>query len=76
MCTLLGAPLFSSYVGKALLLFHSTNADFGTIGEWRGLTVSVEDCHSKGRRFASPSCRHFLEKMARRKVARKSRAGP
>ena len=29
-------------------------------GEWRGLTVSVEDCHSKGRGFASPSRHQFF----------------
>ena len=23
-------------------------------GEWRGLAVSIEDCHSKGRLFKSP----------------------
>ena len=29
-------------------------------GEWRGLTVSVEDCHSKGRRFEPPSIFFFF----------------
>ena len=30
-------------------------------GEWRGLVVSTEDCHSKGRGFESPP-RHSLLK--------------
>ena len=43
-------------------------------GEWRGLTVSVEDCHSKGRGFASTSRRHFFENVPK-KSREKIRAG-
>ena len=34
-------------------------------GEWHGLAVSAEACHSKGRRFESPS---FLSFVSRRTV--------
>ena len=30
-------------------------------GEWRGLAVSIEDCHSKGWRFKSPSVLFFSQ---------------
>ena len=33
-----------------------------SVGEWRGLTVSVEDCYSKGRGFES-ACRLFFDRL-------------
>ena len=30
-------------------------------GEWRGLAVSIEDCHFKGRRFKFPSVLFFSQ---------------
>ena len=40
-------------------------------GEWHGLTVSVEDCHSKGRGFKSPRLHFFFGKWSVENVVKR-----
>ena len=35
-----------------------------TVGEWHGLVVSTEACHSKGRGFESPSQLYLLKNVS------------
>ena len=42
-------------------------------GEWRGLAVSIEDCHSKGQRFKSRSVLFFSQEVMLSNVSLASR---
>ena len=53
-----------------ILIFHSFSVKNNEIGEWRGLMVSVEDCHSKGQRFKSQSFLFFRSPIAMLYVAK------
>ena len=57
------APWVSSSRQIHLILWHKLFY-FISYGEWRGLTVSVEDCHSKGRGFESPPRRFLLKNVS------------
>ena len=44
---------------KVYFNFDNSKFTFILQGEWHGLTVSLEDCHSKGRRIESRSSQFF-----------------
>ena len=45
------APLSGNFLREWEGLLYLIQNETVYTGEWRGLVVSIEDCHSKGRRF-------------------------